>query len=698
MVSFIADPRIKQAQAQRQALMAQALTPYQLPANPYGASPWAGNLQRLAAALGARWAGQDAAGIQEKQRAARAKIYGSLFQAGQARTPAGGQYFEQVQAPVPGIAPGPGATQTQIRRVAIGDDGREVPASAVSAETAQIAGIDLAQYKAMRDKARTEGDVATQEAIEKELTGRLSAVEQARALDPTNEDLYRQSQEIRGILSPVTLAEERDVAIREQMRFKRGEVAKKESEKRALDAKMKADERAVGRGLDRDEINASIWLFRNETTRSERTADQIAREDRHALALIEIAKQRLGVTLDAEERAHLEFIAREEIRLKTTLTSEDRAEIRTKNRENRALLKTLAAEKRAVAAAIEAEERRLKVTISAEARAKIAGEVRGDFDDQRAEIRAIAADKRKRVKVFNRITKTEDSITQEMMDQDQKSKTPEYTYDESDKGWPKSVSLVTPVNGRTTTFVTKKELLEDINRAEGDRLFQPLPGVSLKDGKLVSVSTPAVQRDVTIEKQLGVAAETAFAIAEAVALRERVREFRGMTGLSGAAGRVIGGITGQTVSEGAGDWVSEQLTGVSQKQLQAFATDAAKIVAPFIPIITGEESGRFTEAERNETKEATAVLKLMKSPQQVLGAIGVILSSYATRLAKVQYVMGNRIDVTSGDGILYQMRRFKKWGLDDDEIANTIRKIQIAYGELNDLPADAYKSFTGRNK
>ena len=443
--------------------LSQALMPKEIRAfdpnirNPY-AQGTGTNIANVLQGLAQTYFAQDplrkADRLETEQRAAQAEIYGNLSQAGRARTPAGGQYFEQVQAPVPGIPPefaqGPGATQTQIRRVAIGDDGREVPASAVSAETAQIAGIDLAQYKAMRDEARMKGDAATQEAIEKELTGRLSAVEQARALDPTNEDLYRQSQEIRGILSPVTLAEERDVAIREQMRFKRGEVAKKESEKRAVDAKMKADERAVGRGLDRDEINASIWLFRNETTRSERTADQIAREDRHALALIEIAKQRLGVTLDAEERAHLEFIAREEIRLKTTLTSEDRAEIRTKNRENRGLLKTLAAEKRAVAAAIEAEERRLKGTISAEARAKIAGEVRGDFDDQRAEIRAIAADKRKRVKVFNRITKTEDSITQEMMDDDQNSKTPEYTYDEPET--PGKISFVSFVPKKAWAF------------------------------------------------------------------------------------------------------------------------------------------------------------------------------------------------------------------------------------------------------
>jgi hypothetical protein len=92
MVSFIADPRIKQAQAQRQALMAQALTPYQLPANPYGASPWAGNLQRLAAALGARWAGQDAAKLKKGQQQARSDIQSRILEQGQ--IPAGRPTYE----------------------------------------------------------------------------------------------------------------------------------------------------------------------------------------------------------------------------------------------------------------------------------------------------------------------------------------------------------------------------------------------------------------------------------------------------------------------------------------------------------------------------------------------------------------------------------------------------------------------------
>jgi hypothetical protein len=262
---------------------------------------------------------------------------------------------------------------------------------------------------------------------------------------------------------------------------------------------------------------------------------------------------------------------------------------------------------------------------------------------------------------------------------------------------PMRVGFAKPVNGRTSGWVMPEQLREDIKLPVNEQQFILPPGVSIgPDGRLVF--TPAVQRPGTVEQQFDVAAETAFAIAEAAVLLRRVREFGGMTGLSGKVGGVVGGITGQVISEGAGDWVTERLTGVNQQKLQAFATEAAKLTAPFIPIITGEESGRYTQAEQDETKRATAILKAIKSPQQVIGAIGVILSSYATRLAKVQYVIGNRIDVTSQDGILKQMRRFKAWGLDDDAIEETIRKIQMAYGELNNLPADAYKRFTGRDK
>jgi hypothetical protein len=171
MVSFIADPRIAQSQAQRQAMLAEALTPYQLPRNPYGGSPVAGNLQRLAAALGARWAGQDANRLQKQQQAAQAAVLSRVSELSRAQP---GPFYETIQTPVSGIDSRPGAVQTQIQRIA--DDGSVLPPE-ISAETARTAGIDPLTLKALMDDAKRTGKVATQEAIKIEaLKGLQQAV------------------------------------------------------------------------------------------------------------------------------------------------------------------------------------------------------------------------------------------------------------------------------------------------------------------------------------------------------------------------------------------------------------------------------------------------------------------------------------------------------------------------------------------
>jgi hypothetical protein len=165
MIPFTADPRIAQAQAQRREMMAQALTPYQMPANPYGGSPVAGNLQRLASALGARWAGQDAAGIQEKQRAAQAEIYRSLSQAGLARP---GQ-LSQRQVPLPG--PDYAMTRTEY---SIGDDGAQIPT--IDPTVMKAAGIEPAAYQVALVSAKAQGDKLTQERLERDINRELSSV------------------------------------------------------------------------------------------------------------------------------------------------------------------------------------------------------------------------------------------------------------------------------------------------------------------------------------------------------------------------------------------------------------------------------------------------------------------------------------------------------------------------------------------
>jgi hypothetical protein len=194
--------------------MKQAMTPYQLPRNPYGGSPIAGNLQRLADALGARWAGGDAVRLQKAQQGAQRQVLASILESGGAAPPPGGSYFEQINRRIPepatGMPPPPSVVETQLRRKEIDDDGRAA-FSPVSAEIAETAGIDPLQLKLRYDKALLAGDVATEKAIEREAKrGRAkAAAEQNWSLVEQWENILDPTAGLERELKKQTLLEER---------------------------------------------------------------------------------------------------------------------------------------------------------------------------------------------------------------------------------------------------------------------------------------------------------------------------------------------------------------------------------------------------------------------------------------------------------------------------------------------------------
>ena len=317
--------------------------------------------------------------------------------------------------------------------------------------------------------------------------------------------------------------------------------------------------------------------------------------------------------------------------------------------------------------------------------------------EERGVAEKIAAAKRTRVDVYNVKTEKKDSITQEQMDLDQARTTPKYSYDKPEKlDWPKSVALVRPVKGVDQTFVTREQLQEDMQRPLGERLYKPPAGLRIEDGKIVS--SPFILTKRKQERTGEELVTTAFAVSDARALLEQLDEESGLTGIRGAAARTLGGVTGSFVSEPLGEVVTEAISGVSPEEIQSFLVQAKMITAPLIPAITGEESGRFTEAERDETKQAAAILNIARSPGQIKGALRSILSAYATRLAKVGYVLGTPLDVKSEKGILAEYRKLISWGLGGPEAERTIIKIQRAYGELKGLSPETYKALTGHVK
>jgi hypothetical protein len=269
---------------------------------------------------------------------------------------------------------------------------------------------------------------------QEEIENRLRSVTQASILDPENRELFDESQQLRALLDPAEVAKEASTEQTRKRQEARVKADRIETEGRALERTLDTEQRALGRKVDADEKDAIEYDRRYRIRRTDQTADQIAAEDRDLKATIAKEERRLGTKIKEEDRSWLRLVQRKELELGETLDAEARAELRTKEREYRGILRTLDTEKRAVAAAVAAEERRLETTLNAEDRAKIARDIRAKFDDERADIREIAAAKRKRVDVFDRESNTQIRVTQEEMDIDQAAATPKYEYEKPATG------------------------------------------------------------------------------------------------------------------------------------------------------------------------------------------------------------------------------------------------------------------------
>lgn len=108
-------------------------------------------------------------------------------------------------------------------------------------------------------------------------------------------------------------------------------------------------------------------------------------------------------------------------------------------------------------------------------------------------------------------------------------------------------------------------------------------------------------------------------------LSEIERAGEGAGGIRGLLGSTGAGLLGQ-LNTGLAEGFSEAVTGVSPAELTSIRQRARTVIAQSITQLTGEESGRFTEAERRMTEEALRLLEPGASFEQIRGALGTAVS------------------------------------------------------------------------
>jgi hypothetical protein len=161
MATFTTDPRIAYAQGMRKNYLQRALSPIQLPQNPYGGSPLASALQRVTEGYLAGQEGREAAKYKRQQEDAQSRVLGELLSRGRGATGASQYGARQVSGGPPVDVFQPSMRDEYYR---ISDTGQQIPAStALSQDVIKAAGTTPGLYGLQLEEARLAGRQRSEE-------------------------------------------------------------------------------------------------------------------------------------------------------------------------------------------------------------------------------------------------------------------------------------------------------------------------------------------------------------------------------------------------------------------------------------------------------------------------------------------------------------------------------------------------------
>lgn len=164
---------------------------------------------------------------------------------------------------------------------------------------------------------------------------------------------------------------------------------------------------------------------------------------------------------------------------------------------------------------------------------------------------------------------------------------------------------------------------------------------------------------------------------------------RGLTGARGTLGSVVGGVI-QQFSPDLGTSLTKVLTGgATPQEIAAFRAKAMPVVAQNISTITGEESGRFTEAERNLTDKIVAALDPRASQQTVVAAVESLMGLKFLLRHAGQIEAGETpiYDMTTQDGYADAIDEFvDRYGMSVEAARDLADMMKFATDEFARLP------------
>ena len=133
---------------------------------------------------------------------------------------------------------------------------------------------------------------------------------------------------------------------------------------------------------------------------------------------------------------------------------------------------------------------------------------------------------------------------------------------------------------------------------------------------------------------------------------------------------------------GVGDLITATttgITGLNPQELARVRTQGRSMVAKLVPIITGDESGRYTDREQQRTEDIQAQSEFWKSGDQVLGGLtelqAITIRGEIRKRGEdaIGDFLGRDIDITSEAGINAWGGWLEGQGLSEDDVRRELK-------------------------
>jgi predicted transcriptional regulator len=169
-------------------------------------------------------------------------------------------------------------------------------------------------------------------------------------------------------------------------------------------------------------------------------------------------------------------------------------------------------------------------------------------------------------------------------------------------------------------------------------------------------------------------------------MRERLGNFYqtaqklagGASGLKGLLSEKAGGLVGQIpiLGPAAERELVKAVSGMTPEQVQEFRTEAIALIGPMVPVVTGDDSGRYSDRDVAMAKEAQKALDPGASAAQVVSAAKIMTQLAYEGDLRFDYLQGvePRIRIDQKDGAQRYVEELMDLGFSKQDALESLKR------------------------